>query len=97
MSGSGSGSMCWVHIAIQKLPSSSSNALKTGIQRQEHNQTESEVVYWLRCSRWYCDDEYIGESVRTFGERFKEFSRHLHLSMNTSLAQTIAHKWRTSA
>ena len=30
------------------------------------------MIYWFRCDRIYCEDEYIGESSRTFGERNKE-------------------------
>ena len=30
------------------------------------------VIYRYKCDRVECDDEYIGESSRTFGERFKE-------------------------
>ena len=32
----------------------------------------SGVIYRYKCDRVECDDEYIGESSRTFGERFKE-------------------------
>ena len=32
----------------------------------------SGVIYRFKCDRMECDDEYIGESSRTFGERFKE-------------------------
>ena len=30
------------------------------------------AIYWLQCGDHACDDEYIGETSRTFGERFKE-------------------------
>ena len=30
------------------------------------------AIYWFQCSDLSCDDEYIGETSRTFGERFKE-------------------------
>ena len=30
------------------------------------------AIYWFQCGDLYCDDEYIGETSRTFGERFKE-------------------------
>ena len=30
------------------------------------------VIYSYKCGRVECDEEYIGESSRTFGERFKE-------------------------
>ena len=33
---------------------------------------ESNIIYWYKCGRTKCDDEYIGESARTFEERFKE-------------------------
>ena len=32
----------------------------------------SGVIYRYQCDRVDCDEEYIGESSRTFGERFKE-------------------------
>ena len=31
-----------------------------------------QVIYRYRCDRVECDEEYIGESARTFTERFKE-------------------------
>ena len=30
------------------------------------------IIYRFKCNRVDCDDEYIGESSRTFGERYKE-------------------------
>ena len=33
---------------------------------------ESVIIYWLKCGRTECDDEYIGESARTFEERYKK-------------------------
>ena len=30
------------------------------------------IIYRYKCNRVECDDEYTGESSRTFGERFKE-------------------------
>ena len=33
---------------------------------------QSNIIYWYRYGRTECDDEYIGESARTFEERFKE-------------------------
>ena len=35
-----------------------------------HN--KSGVIYRYQCDRVECDEEFIGESSRTFGERFKE-------------------------
>ena len=36
---------------------------------------KSGVIYRYKCDRVECDKEYIGESSRTFGERFKEHQR----------------------
>ena len=33
---------------------------------------KNSVIYSYRCGRIDCDEEYIGESSRTFGEMFKE-------------------------
>ena len=33
---------------------------------------KSGAIYWFQCGDLTCDDEYIGETSRTFGERFKE-------------------------
>ena len=32
----------------------------------------SGAIYWFQCGDHYFDDEYIGETSRTFGERYKE-------------------------
>ena len=39
---------------------------------QDPIKNRSGVIYRFKCNRVECDDEYIGESSRTFGERFKE-------------------------
>ena len=36
---------------------------------------KSGVIYGYKCGRVECDGEYIGESSRTFGERFKEHQK----------------------
>ena len=33
---------------------------------------QSGAIYWFQCGDLSCDDEYIGETSRTFGERYKE-------------------------
>ena len=33
---------------------------------------QSGIIYWYQCGDLGCDDEYIGETSRTFGERYKE-------------------------
>ena len=36
---------------------------------------KSGVIYRYKCDRVECDEEYIGDSSRTFGERFKEHQK----------------------
>ena len=36
---------------------------------------KSGVIYRYRCDRVDCDEEYIGESSRVFGERFKQHQK----------------------
>ena len=33
---------------------------------------QSGAIYWFQCGDLDCNDEYIGETSRTFGERYKE-------------------------
>ena len=33
---------------------------------------KSSVIYWFKCDRIDCEEEYIEESSRTFGERYRE-------------------------
>ena len=33
---------------------------------------QSNSIYWFKCGRTECNDEYIGESARTFEDRYKE-------------------------
>ena len=33
---------------------------------------QSSAIYWYQCGDLACDDEYIGETSRTFDERYKE-------------------------
>ena len=39
---------------------------------KDHITKKSGIIYRYRCDRVECDEEYIGESSRTFGERFTE-------------------------
>ena len=38
---------------------------------------KSGAIYWFQCGDLTCDDENIGETSRTFGERFKEYLKEL--------------------
>ena len=55
---------------------------------KDHITKKSGIIYRYKCDRLECDDEYIGETARTFGERYKE---HLKapLSMTTVTPQVI--------
>ena len=44
----------------------------TGSQRPRCHPEKSGVIYRYQCYRVECDEEYNGESSRTFGERFRE-------------------------
>ena len=39
---------------------------------KDHILNKSGVIYKYKCHRVECDEEYTGESARTFAERFKE-------------------------
>ena len=41
-------------------------------QRQRSYNQKGDIIYRFKCDRVECNEEYIGESSRTFGERFKE-------------------------
>ena len=41
---------------------------------------QSGAIYWYQCGDLACDEEYIGETSRTFGERYKE-----HLKAPTAI------------
>ena len=43
---------------------------------RNHITKKSGIIYRYKCKRVKCDEEYIGESSRTFGERFKEHLKH---------------------
>ena len=49
------------------------NSLLMAPKDKDHiNTMKSGIIYRFQCHRMDCDDEYIGASSRTFGERFKE-------------------------
>ena len=47
-------------------------------------ENKSRVIYWFQCEDLACDEEYIGETSRTFGERFKEHLKEPTLIHNHS-------------
>ena len=54
---------------------------------KDHITKKSGIIYRFKCDRLECDEEYIGETSRTFGERFKEHLKApspIHDHSNTS-------------
>ena len=47
---------------------------------------QSGAIYWYQCGDLGCDDEYIRETSRTFGERYKE---HLEAPLSYSSPQQL--------
>ena len=57
---------------------------------------QSGAIYRYQCNNLGCDDEYIGETSRTFGERYKEHLKapsaiHHH---STLTGHTTNHKYQ---
>ena len=48
---------------------------------------QSGAMYWYQCGHLGCDDEYIGETSRTFGERYKEHLKAPQLFITTAAKQ----------
>ena len=42
------------------------------LKGRDHITKKSGIIYRFKCYRLECDEEYIGETSRTFGERYKE-------------------------
>ena len=53
---------------------------------------QGNIIYWYRCGRTECDDEYIGELARTIEERFKE---HLKAPSPIYEHDTTKQQWGT--
>ena len=54
---------------------------------KDHLTKKSGIIYRYKCDRLKCDEEYIGEAARTFGERYKEHLKApspIHDHSNTS-------------
>ena len=49
--------------------------------------SKSGAIYWFQCGDLSCDDECIGETSRTFGERYKD-----HLKDPSPIHQHSNHK-----
>ena len=47
-----------------------------GPKDKDHITNKSGIIYRYKCDRVECNEEYIRESARTFGERFREHLKH---------------------
>ena len=54
--------------------------------------SKSGAIYWFQSGDFSCDDEYIGETSRTFGERYKE-----HLKDLSPIHQHSNHTWHPTS
>ena len=55
------------------------------------------VIYRYKCGRVDCEEEYIGESDRTFAERFREHVRATHPHMTITSPLVMNCLWITLA
>ena len=58
---------------------------------------KSGAIYWFQCGDLTCNDEYIGETSRTFAERFKEHlkeSSPIHHHSNNMGHHTTQHNFQ---
>ena len=54
--------------------------------------SRSGAIYWFQCGDLSCDDEYMGGTSRTFGERYKEHLKLNFSKQNFDLTQTSFHQ-----
>ena len=57
---------------------------------------KSSLLYWFKCDKIDCEDEYIGESSRRFGERYKEHLKAPSPILSTKTTLATQHLWKTS-
>ena len=55
----------------------------------DHITKKSGIIYRYKCDRLECDHEYIGETARTFGDRFKEHLKAPPLYLTIVTSQVI--------
>ena len=54
---------------------------------------KSSVIYWCRCDMIDCEDEYIRESSRMFGERYKKYLKAPSPFLSTRTTLATHHLW----
>ena len=68
-----------------------------GFQRQDPISKKSKIIYRYKCDNVECDEEYIRESSRTFGERFKEHLKAPFQYMTVITVQVMLPQQKISA
>ena len=64
---------------------------------KDHITKKSVIIYRFKCDRLECDEEYIGETLRTFGERYKKHLKAPSPYMTTVTPQVILPNLKISA
>ena len=64
---------------------------------KDHITKKSGIIYRFKCNKVDCDDEYIGESSRTFGERYKEYFKIPPQYMTITTSQVMKTALKISA
>ena len=60
---------------------------------KEEMKKKSNIIYWYKCGRTECDEEYIGESARTLMRDLKSISRHHYPSMSMTTQLATKQQW----
>ena len=74
-------------ISLERFYSSLPIILKVAPKVKGHLTKKSGIIYRYKCDRLECDKENIGETARTFGERYIEHLKApspIHNHSNTS-------------
>ena len=65
--------ICWRYgIQTNFKGSNTIRNLLVSTKDKNHIVSKSGAIYWFQCGDLSCDDEYTGETFRTFGEIYKE-------------------------
>ena len=57
---------------------------------------QSNIIYWFKCGRTECDDEYIGKSARTFEKKYKEHLKVPSPILNIKILLATQQQWKAS-
>ena len=57
---------------------------------------QSNIIYWFKCGKTEYDDKYIGESSRTFKDRYKEDVKASSPILNIKILLATQQQWKTS-